>query len=269
VPAEVITVAAGDGADVALCCPLTAVPLTRRMARAAGISVESVEAMVQRRAPLGHTPESWEHLQRELAVRLLSARGCRSDGRRPAALADGDVQVAIGGSAVACFSSAKTTLEKKHFPSNETELERMIRESPLNAGLEEHHLVTIVDAARRLYRDLGLGDRAPRSPWFNILNVLGGIEEPADLDLQIHSEVIDEIMADRSAIDPGITHRMRADRLGRWDEFDVLNAFPELSTLLFRISRHVAANFEFLGPKGAVVIAPRHDWWRILDHHAG
>jgi hypothetical protein len=177
--------------------------------------------------------------------------------------------VAVGGSAVACFSSAKTTLEKKRFPGTENELEIMVRNAPLNAELDRRDVDAIVDEALSIYRGLDLGDRVPRAVWFNILHVLGGVDEKADLDFQIHSDVIDRVLMERARRDAGILERRDSDRLGRWHPTDVYAAFPTLVSLFRRVSELANCGFEFLGPGGDRTIAARTanstDWWPVAE----
>lgn len=259
VPADVLVLHPDGGEPTILCCPLTGVPLTVRMAAAAGLDAAALTAMLERRAPLGTTPETWDAIRREVEAAL------ESPGPGGAALADAPAQVAVGGSAVGCFSSARTTLGKKHFPADETELEEMVRSAPGNQGLDASRLEAIVGDALTRYRALGLNGRTPRAVWFNILHVLGGIEDPADLDLQVHSELIDRVLGERASADPGILERRDHDRLGRWHPEDVYRAFPALVDLLRRLHDLGNCALEFLGPGGEHTIAERTDWWPVAE----
>ena len=260
-PDDVIVLRPESMPETVVCCPLTGVPLTERMAEAAGLSVEALTHMVERRSPLGVTPETWSRLVAEIETALDDP-----DGGIPA-LSSAPVAVAIGGSAVACFSSAPTTLQKKHFPADESELEAMVRASPLNAGIGKAALAARVETARAAYRDLALGDRVPRAAWFNILTVLGDIEEAADLDFQMHSDLIDSVLTERAAGDPGIIERRDRDRLGRWHPLDVYAAFPALVRLQERLQALAPAAIEFLGPGGGRTIVEREDWWPVAERH--
>jgi hypothetical protein len=257
IPAEVIVLRPEEGDATVVTCPLTGVPLTEPMAAAAGIGVRELTWMLERKAPLSLDPQTWEQVVAAVDEAL------DADGDGPPALSAGAVRVALGGSAVACFSSAKTTLEKKHFPADEAELESMVRASPLNAGLPEPALARQVANARDVYRRLQLGDRVPKAVWFDILHVLGDIEESGDLDLQLHSEVIDRVLEERSLQDPGIRQRRETDRLGRWHPLDVYSAFPALVRLGEALSRVAPVSLEFLGPGGDRTMAERTDWWPV------
>lgn len=248
--------------EVAICCPITGRPLTAAMAAAAGIERDALADMLAGRRPLGvASRERWRWACTTIANALREPNGAHP------ALAAGGVQAKLGGSAVACFSSAQTATEKKRFPADEAELEAMVRSSPLNRGLPAEALAALVGAAVERYRALGLDGRPPVAPWFNILSRLGRIEEPADLDIQIHSDIIDSVMTRLAATDPAIDQRRRTDRLGRWDETDVYRAFPALLRLLRELQDGgLNIGLEFLGPGGDATMRKRTDWWTVVEH---
>lgn len=249
--------------DVVLSCPLTQVPLTGPMASAAGLSEQQLQAMVKRESPLGfRSKDDWLRSLEILADSMHS-----SQGGLPV-IANEALYVAVGGSSVAGFSSAKTALEKKQFPRNELHLAALIRKRGDDLG----HSHEIVDAQIRSaiehYRQLGLAEK-PKAPWFGILERLG-IEKRADVDIQIHSAAIDRVMTLRGHDDPSILMRRQADRLKRWNQVDVEEAFPALRQAVGRFHHaDLPVDLEFLGPEGDILIQQRtahqsHDWWRLF-----
>ena len=243
--------------EVVLCCPLTGVGLTRAMADAVGLDSEALVAMVERRAPLGVRAHDW--------VAVLDAARSAIDARdgNGVRLADGRVSAAIGGSSVACFSSAQTALEKKRFPQDEADLVAQVRASPLNQDRPEEEVRRAVTDAMVTYRSLRLGEVVPRAPWFGIMAALG-IEGPADVDIQLHSDVVDAVLTEASRVDPSIGHRRRQDRLKRWHPTDVHAAVPALGQLHAALAgAGLPVEIEYLGPGGDRTIAARTDWWHI------
>lgn len=265
-PAEVIAVPAREGpGSVAVCCPITGVPLTQKMARAAGITRGQIAAMVRRDAPLGaQSPESWAELQTELVGRLPSIRGYDAAGQRTRPLGAGRLQVVVAGSAIACFSSIQTTADRGRFPAGEAELERMIRTAPRYQDADPQQLAGIVAAARGRYRALDLGDRVPAAPWFSILSYLG-LEDPSDCDVRISSAVVDEVMQARAASDPGIAAWTGADRLNRWNRDHLDQAFPDLKAMRRSLCHHAEVSLGFLSPRSAGLMQTRREWWTISD----
>jgi len=258
IPTDVLEIQAEHGAFV-VCCPWTGVALTSPMARAVGLTEEALAAMLEKKFPLGvkHAGE-WDDIVRRLA------KACNNDAYDGPSLNTGSTELAVGGSAIACFSSAQTAFAKKQFPRSEEELERQIRRSRYNQGLPEDVLSAKVADARAVYKELNLHRHPPpQAPWFGILARLH-IEPPADVDIQLHSTVVNEILLKKSIIHPAIDARRWADRLGRWDPQDVYEAIPALADLRGNLAATGApVELEFLGPAGRTVIAGRRDWWRI------
>lgn len=254
-PREIVLPTSRGG--MVLCCPLTGVGLTTPMARAAGLSPEALLDMFERRAPLGSGgAETWS----AVVAGVIEAAETTASETMP--IAKGRFSAAVGGNAAAGFSSAQTALEKKRFPQSERDLEDQIRRSPIHVGRPSEDVDVLIADALDVYRGLGLR-RAPLAPWHGIMARLH-IEGPPDVDLQLHSDVIDEEMRRRSLHDPGIDDRRQADRLGRWHEADVYAAFPTLHSLRKRIvDGGSAIDFEFLGPGGAEKIAAATEWWSL------
>jgi hypothetical protein len=249
-PKDVIVLPNGDQ-PVALCCPVTATPLTNTMAAVAGLRTDQLADMVQRRAPLGVSPETWD-----VVVDVMTGGDSPLDAlygpRDGIDLSDGPLSVAVGGSSIACFSSRNTTLTKKSFPQSETEFLHRAGGSVSKESVATYRHLQRTHAA------------LPLAPWYGIMHRLG-LEKRPDVDVQVHSDVIDRVMLDRAANGrPGIRDRMIADRLNRWNLNDIFDAFPgfgDLNDLL--VGADVPIEFEFLGPKGPQQLAKRPDWWHI------
>lgn len=258
VPDDVVSVRGPNG-QVVFCCPLRGVALTRPMAESVGITDQALEDVAWQRCPLGVSREQWD-----AAVDALQ-RIERVSADRPSVL-DARFRVAVGGSAVAVFSSADTSTHKKQFPQNETQLGYMLdkafgteAETPLAERPERARKVAESFSA---YRALDL-DTPPIAPWFGAMRALH-LEGSPDIDLQIHSPVIDRVLRERAQSDPSILDRMHQDRLHRWDPSDVYQAFPELVVFRIRVAQlsdHV--DFEFLGPDGNARLNERGDWWHL------
>lgn len=243
--------------EIVICCPLTGVALTERMAQASGLTRKALADMVEGTCPLGlDGPEQWA------MVLGLLRRAVAVGGPASPALGSGPVVAAVGGSSIACFSSAQTAMEKKRFPRDARDLERQLHHSPLYRGVPVDELRPVIDRAVGVYERLELR-RTPRAPWFGIMAALG-IEGPADVDIQLHSAVIDGVMTERAREDPGILQRRLCDRLKRWDPVDVYRALPALADLRAALEvSGLPVELEFLGPGGDRTIARRSDWWRI------
>jgi hypothetical protein len=239
-----------------LCCPLTGAPLTQTMAEVSGLTLTQLKNMVRGRSPLGISPSKWDQIVSVIRV------GCALSLEGSPAFTEGALQLAVGGSAVACFSSAKTALEKKRFPQNRQDLEAQIRRSPLNQRLSESALEDRIAMASNKYESLKMV-RVPMAPWFGIMAALY-IEGSPDINIQIHSDVIDSVLRKRALERPDIERHRESDRLKRWHRQDVLEVFHVVAKIqkAFEITK-VPVKLEFLGPGGDKTIDSRTDWWRI------
>jgi hypothetical protein len=260
-PPDTLTFETARG-RVALTCPVSGVPMTAAMARAAELDAQSIERMINRECPLGIELGTWQHTQNAVQAAIAMS----NDDLRP--LSDGRVQVAVGGSSIAGFSSRATALGKKKFPQCEAELVQQIQLSPLNNSLPKASLEDVTRRSIDLYRSMNLS-RFPVAPWSGILHRLG-IEGPPDVDIQLHSDVIDDAMIQRAVSRPGILERQRRDRLGRWDPTDVYSVFPAVAQLsVWLKTLDAPVEIEILGPGGDKTIATRSDWWPIATASKG
>lgn len=260
-PHDVLTFHAGGAEPAVICCPLTSVPLTIKMARASGVSYQQLQSMVGRSAPLGaKSVAQWKLLEGELTARLPEI--CAPGGRR---LGDGEIRIVVAGSGVGCFHSVSTTRERGRFPADETELESRVRGSALHRNATPQDLDEIVASAKLRYRSLNLGDRVPVAPWFSVLHYLH-IEEPSDADIRIVSAVVDDVMLERSRTDRRVGEWTGRDRLNRWNRDHVYELFPEVEQLSSDLQRFADVGLGFLSPQSGALIDTRPDWWRLYDN---
>ncbi len=156
----------------------------------AEVTPDQVRDMLERRAPLGISPEQWatcvEDLHKALGEEDIS-----------------DADVRLKGSA-AQFCSYNPS---KSFPQTEGDVRSAITDH--HQDLPEDQRERRADDAVAVYRGAGFAtdDGKPAAPFFDSMHKLGVADDPSDYDLQVASDQLAERFRQAEAANPEIGWR--------------------------------------------------------------